>query len=70
MNFIPHEVEVIGAYWPPILFAAVCGSIAMVVTARLAIRFGLNRYMVLPEVVMLALICIYTVLFGTFVFPL
>ena len=70
MNFVPHEVEFIGAYWPPILFAVIAGSIAMVVTVRLLLRFRLERFLVLPEVVMLAMICIYTVFFGTFVFPL
>jgi len=70
MNFVPSEVEIFGTYWPPILFAVVLGAIAMVVTVRLLLRFRLERFLVLPEVVMLAITCIYTVLIGTFVFPL
>ena len=42
----------------------------MVLTVRVLIRFRLTRFLIFPEVVMLALVSIYTVIFGTFVFPL
>ena len=70
MNFVPSEVETAGVYWPPLLFAATLGAIAMVLTVRVLIRFRLTRFLIFPEVVMLALVSIYTVIFGTFVFPL
>ncbi len=70
MNFVPSEIEFIGAYWPPILFSATLGAVATIVTLRLLLRFRPERFVVLPEVVMLAITCIYTVLFGTFLFPL
>ena len=66
---IPAEVEIFGTYFPPLLLAATLGSMAMVVTVYVLNHFGLSRYFYLPEFVMLAVAAIYTVFFGTFVFP-
>ena len=69
MRFVPSEVEILGTYWPPVLFAAALGAVAMVLTVRLLIRYNLTRYLIFPEVVMLAITSIYTVIIGTFVIP-
>ncbi len=66
---IPAEVEIFGTYYPPLLLDATLGAVAMVATVYLLNRYGLSRYFYFPEVVMLSLIAIYTVIFGTFVFP-
>ena len=66
---IPAEVEIFGTYVPPLLLAATLGAVAMVVTVYVLNRYGLSRYFYLPEFVMLSLAAIYTVIFGTFVFP-
>jgi hypothetical protein len=66
---IPAEVEIFGTYYPPLLLAATLGTVAMVVTVYLLNRYRLSRYFFLPEVVMLALAAIYTVIIGTFVIP-
>ena len=66
---VPAEVDTFGVYWPPLLLAAILGTIAMVVTVRLLNRHRLSRYFVLPEFVMLSMIAIYTVIIGTFVVP-
>ena len=66
---VPAEVDTFGVYWPPLLLAAILGTIAMVVTVRLLNRHRLSRYFVLPEFVMLSMIAIYTVIIGTFVIP-
>ena len=66
---IPAEVEIFGTYFPPLLLDATLGAIAMVVTVYLLNRYRLSRYLYFPEFVMLSLTAIYTVIFGTFVFP-
>ena len=67
---VPAEVSTFGVYWPPLLLAAILGTIAMVVTIRLLNRHRLSRFFVLPEFVMLAMIAIYTVVIGTFLIPI
>ncbi len=67
--FIPVEVDIAGIYMPPLLPAATLGVLAMLLTAYLLNRTRLSRFFVLPEVVMLALAALYTVLIGTFVIP-
>ena len=64
---IPHEFAIGGVYMPPLLVAGVFGVIAAVVTARLLNRYRLSRYLFYPPLVLLAMIIIYTVLFGTFI---
>ena len=67
---IPAEVSTFGVYWPPLLLAAILGTIATVVTVRLFNRHRLSRFFILPEFVMLAMIAIYTVIIGTFLIPI
>jgi hypothetical protein len=64
---IPHEFALGGVYLPPLLVAALLGTLAAVVTARLLNRYRLSRYFFYPPLVFLGLMVIYTVSIGTFV---
>ena len=64
---IPHEFAIGGVYMPPLLVAGLFGVIATMVTARLLNRYRLSRYLFYPPLVLLAMMIIYTVLFGTFI---
>jgi hypothetical protein len=62
---MPHEFAIGGIYMPPLLIAAILGTIAAVVMARLLNRYRLSRYFFYPPLVFVALATIFTVLFGT-----
>jgi hypothetical protein len=64
---LPHEFAIGGVYLPPLLIAAILGTIAALVTARLLNRYRLSKYFFYPPVVLLALMVIYTVFIGTFI---
>ena len=66
---VPSEFAIGGVYVSPLLVAAVLGTIAAVVTAKLLNRWRLSRHFFYPPLVLVAMMIIYTVLFGTFVFP-
>ena len=67
MNQIPHEFAIAGGYFPPLLIATLLGFIAALTTANLLNRYRLSKYLFYPQLVFLAMVVIYTVLFGTFV---
>ena len=67
---ISAEIEIMGTYYPPLLIDGALGTIAMVLTLWLLLRYRLTRYFFFPNVVMLALVIIYTAIIGTFVIPL
>jgi hypothetical protein len=64
---MPHEFAIGGVYMPPLLIAAILGTIAAVATARLLNRYRLSRYFLYPPLVFVALAIIYTVFIGTFI---
>ncbi len=66
MNQIPHEFAIGGVFMPPLLVAALLGTVATIITARLLNRYRLSNYFFYPPLVFLALLVIYTVLIGTF----
>ena len=66
---MPHEFAIGGVYMPPLLIAAILGTIAAVTTARLLNRYRLSRYFFYPPLVFVALAIIYTVLIGTLIIP-
>jgi len=66
---MPHEFAIGGGYMPPLLIAAIIGTIAAVATARLLNRYRLSRYFFYPPLVFVALAVIFTVLFGTVLIP-
>jgi cell division protein FtsW (lipid II flippase) len=70
MNLVPSEVDIMGVYAPPLMIAVILGTIAMVLTVYLLNRHRLSRYFLYPELVMLALVSIYTTIIGTFVIPI
>ena len=67
MNQIPSEFAIGGVYMPPLLIACLLGVIAATFTVRLLNRYRLSNYFFYPPLVFLALMIIYSVLFGTFV---
>jgi hypothetical protein len=69
MDLIPSEVAISGVYLSPLLVSAMAGTLATVFTARLLNRYRLSRYFYNPPLVFVALMIIYTVVIGTFVFP-
>jgi hypothetical protein len=68
MNAVPHEISFGGVYLPPLLVAGMLALIATVVTTRLLNRYRLSRYFYKPALVFVALVTIYTILIGTFIF--
>jgi hypothetical protein len=66
---MPHEFVIGEVYIPPLLIAAILGTIAAVATARLLNRYRLSRYFFYPPLVFVALAVIFTVLFGTVLIP-
>jgi len=64
---IPHELAIGGVFMPPLLVAAILGTIATVLTVRLLNRYRLSRYFFYPPLVFLALTLIYTTIIGTFI---
>ena len=64
---MPHEFAIGGVYLPPLLIASILGVLAALVPARLLNRYRLSKYFYYPPLVFVALMVIYSVLFGTFV---
>ena len=69
MHLVPSEVNIFGVYFPPLLLAAILGTVAAVLSAYLLNRYRLSRFFYFPPLVFLALTAIYTSLIGTFVIP-
>ena len=65
----PAEVEVLGTYYPPIFLSGILGLLAMVFTTKWLARRRLFRYLYFPNVIMLAMAVIYTLIIGTFLIP-
>ncbi len=66
---IPAEVEIAGTYFPPMLIDVILALVMMIVTVSLLNRYRLSRYFYFPNLVMLAIVIIYTGILGTFVIP-
>ena len=66
---MPYEFAIGGVYMPPLLIAAILGTIAAVATGQLLNRYRLSRYFFYPPLVFVALAVIFTVLFGTILIP-
>ena len=69
MPHIPSEFQIGGVYLPPLLVAAILGTIAAAVTAGILNRVRLSRYFFYPPLVFVALAVIFTVLIGTVLIP-
>jgi hypothetical protein len=66
---VPHEIALGGIFMPPLFIAAVLGTLAAVLTARMLNRRKLSLYFYYPPLVFIALVAIYTVLIGTLIIP-
>jgi hypothetical protein len=66
---IPAEFAIGGVYMPPLLIAALLGTVGAIVAARLLNRTRLSRYFFYPPLVFVALTVIFTVLVGAVVIP-
>jgi len=66
---VPSEVAISGVYVPPLLLAAIIGTVLAVVTASLLNRTRLSRHFFYPPLVFVTMTVIYTVVIGTFFIP-
>jgi hypothetical protein len=66
---IPTEFAIGGVYIPPLLIAALLGTVVAVVVAQLLNRYRLSRYFFYPPLVFVALTVIFTVLVGAVLIP-
>ena len=63
----PHEFAIAGVYFAPMLVAAFFGIIATTLSVRLISHYRLSEYFAYPPAVLLAMMVIYTLFFGTFI---
>ena len=61
---VPHEISILGVYFPPMLLAAMPGVAAAGLTAVLLNRYRLSRFFVYPPLVFVSLSILYTSLIG------
>ena len=66
---IPSEFAIGGVYMPPLLVAAVLGTVLAVATASWLNRKRLSRHFFYPPLVFVAMTVIYTIVIGTFLIP-
>jgi hypothetical protein len=70
MWFVPSEFSISGIYFPPLLLAGICGLAAAVATHKWLGQSELARAFANPPLVFFALTTIYTVVFGSTLFPI
>jgi hypothetical protein len=67
--FIPHEIYIGEVFIPPMLVAGILGVIAASITAKLLNKYRLSKHFFYPPLVSVALMVIYTVIFGWLIVP-
>lgn len=67
--FVPHEFNIGEIFITPLLVAAILGVIAAYITARILNKYRLSKHFFYPPLVMVAMMVIYTVLFGMIIIP-
>ena len=67
---VPSEFNIGGVYLPPLIIAAIIGTIAALAIARLLNRYRLSRFFFYPPLVFFALAVIFTVIVGTILIPI
>jgi hypothetical protein len=67
--FIPHELSIGEVFIPPLLVAGILGVIAATLTAKLLNKYRLSKYFFYPPLALVALMIIFTVLFGMIIIP-
>ncbi len=70
MWFVPSEFSISGIYFPPLLLAAIMGLVAAVATRKWLGGTELAKAFANPPLVFFALTTIYTVIFGSTLFPI
>lgn len=70
MHTIPHELVFGDLFLPPLLVAAIVGTIIAMIIARLLNRLRLSRYFFYPPLVFVALVVVLTVVVGTVLIPI
>jgi hypothetical protein len=70
MWFVPSEFNISGIYFPPLLLAGICGLAAAVATQKWLGQSDLASAFANPPLVFFALTTIYTVVFGSTLFPI
>jgi len=66
---IPSEFSISGVYFPPLLVAAILGTITAVFLARLLNTYHLSNYFFYPPLAFAAFVMIFTVIYGIFIIP-
>lgn len=66
---IPTELAIGGVYMPPLLVAAIFGTVLAALGARLLNRYRLSHYLFYPPLVFVALTVIFTVIVGNVLIP-
>jgi len=69
MNQFPREFAIGDVYFPPLLIAAILGTIAALLTVLVLDRYRLSRFLYYPPIMFVALMIIYSGLIGTFLIP-
>ena len=67
--FAPHEIYIGEIFIPPLLVAGLLGVIAASITSKLLNKYNLAKYFFYPPLVSVALMVIYTVIFGWLIIP-
>ena len=62
---VPSEFTLAEIYLPPMLVAALLGTLAAVLTSRWMNRRRLSRHLAYPPLVFLSMTAIYSVVIGT-----
>lgn len=70
MWFVPSEFSISGIYFPPLLLAGILGLGAAVATREWLGQSDFARSFANPPLVFFALTTIYTVVFGSTLFPI
>ena len=70
MWFVPSEFNISGIYFPPLLLAGIFGLAAAVATQKWLGQSEFARAFANPPLVFFALTTIYTVVFGSTLFPI
>lgn len=66
---VPKEVAIGDVYLPPLMVAGILGLVCTSLTVRLLNKVRWHRFIASPPLIELALTVLYTLWFGTFVFP-
>lgn len=66
---IPAEFTLGGIYMPPLLMASVMGAITAMIVARLLNSYRLSAYFFYPPLVFVAMVIIFTMIYGMLIIP-